>query len=117
MLNLRTKLFAMILLISGVLLLAGCPPRERISKIDQYPGRYAGREVTVAGRVVNSYGAMGTGVYQLDDGTGKIWVFSERYGVPGREAKLAVTGRIEEGFNFGGRNFALVLRETRRPHY
>jgi hypothetical protein len=117
LLNLRTKLLAIMVLISGVLLLAGCPPRERISRINEYPGRFAGREVTVAGRVTNSYGAMGTGVYQLDDGTGKIWVFSERYGVPGREARIAVTGLIEQGFNFGGRNFALVLRETRRPHY
>jgi len=40
----------------------------------------------------------------------------ERYGVPGREAKLAVTGRIEQGFSFGGRSFATILRETERRH-
>jgi len=43
-----------------------------------------------------------------------MWVYSQRFGVPGRDARLAVAGYIEQGFSFGGRNFATVLRETRR---
>ena len=34
----------------------------------------------------------------------------------GGGAKVAVTGRIEEGFSVGGRNFATILRETERRH-
>jgi len=112
----RSKVLCMFLLGVGIALLAGCPPRESIAKINQDPGRFAGKEISIAGRVTDSFGAMGTGVFQLDDGTGTMWVFSKRYGVPGSGAKLAVTGVIEQGFAFGGRNFATILRETERRH-
>ena len=110
----RTAIFWVPALLVAVLLLAGCPPRESIAKINRDPGRYAGKEVTVAGRVVNSFGAIGTGVFQIDDGTGTMWVFSDHYGIPGADAKIAVTGTVQQGFAFGGHNFATVLRETRR---
>ena len=51
------------------LALTGCPERIRIGDIERDPGRYYNREVTVAGRVVRSYGAAGAGVYEVDDGT------------------------------------------------
>ncbi len=110
------KYLATALLVVGTILLAACPQRTTIARIDRDPGRFAGKEVTIAGHVRNSYGAMGTGVFELEDETGHMWVFSERYGIPGRDARLAVTGRIEQGFSFGGRNFAVVLRETERRH-
>jgi hypothetical protein len=113
-LRVQRKFVAILLVTAGMLLLAACPPRVRVADINHDPGRFAGREVTVAGRVVNSFGAMGTGAFEIEDETGKLWVFSERYGIPGRDARIAVTGRIEQGFSFGGRNFATVLRETRR---
>jgi hypothetical protein len=116
MFAMRSKLFAAALLVAGTLLLAGCPERTTIEHINRSPGHYAGKEVTIAGRVSNSYGALGTGVFELQDETGRMWVFSERYGVPGRDARIAVTGTIQQGFTFGGRNFAVVLRETRRMH-
>ena len=116
MLKMQSKVLATVLLVMGALILAGCPTRTTIEKINRDPGRYAGKEVTIAGRVTNSFGALGTGVFEVEDGTGRMWVFSERYGVPGREAKLAVTGRIEQGFSFGGRSFATILRETERRH-
>jgi len=115
-LKLRTKLIFLLLTILGSLLLAGCPPRESIARITQDPARFANREISIAGRVTNSFGAMGSGVFEIDDGTGRMWVFSERYGVPARDLQLAVTGRIEQGFSFGGRNFAVILRETQRRH-
>lgn len=103
-------------IVATVVILAACPPRESIAKINHDPGRFAGKEITLAGRVTNSFGAMGSGVFQVDDGTGTMWVFTDRFGIPGREAKVAVTGRIEEGFSFHGRNYAVVLRETQRRH-
>lgn len=112
----RAKAFSVLLVSLAALLLAGCPPRESIAKINQDPGRFAGKEISIAGRVTDSFGALGTGVFQIDDGTGTMWVFSERYGVPGNGANLAVTGRIQQGFAFGGRNFATILRETERRH-
>jgi len=98
----------------GILLLAGCPPRESIAKINRDPGRFMGREVTIAGRVVDSYGAMGRGAFLLDDRTGSMWVLAGHYGVPGAGAKVAVSGYVEQGFTMGGRNFATILRESER---
>jgi len=116
MLTIRTRVVPALMIAMASLLLAGCPPRVSIAKLNRDPGRYAGREVTVAGRVVDSYGALGRGVFQVDDGTGTIWVLAGQYGVPGAGAKLAVTGHVEQGFSLGGRNFATILRETERRH-
>ena len=104
----------MLALAFGVLLLAGCPPRESIARINRDPGRFAGREITIAGRVVDSYGAMGRGAFLLDDRTGSMWVLAGHYGVPGAGAKVAVTGYVEQGFTMAGRNFATILRESER---
>jgi hypothetical protein len=114
--RLFSRLSLALLLIFGTLLLAACPTRTSIGRITRDPGRYAGREVAIGGRVSNSFGALGTGVYQVDDGTGQIWVYSQRYGVPGNGAKVGVRGTVSQGFSFGGRSFAVVLRETERRH-
>ena len=112
----RFKLVSILMVGLAAILLAGCPPRERIAKIDRAPGRFAGRDITIAGRVTDSYGAMGTGVFQVDDGTGTMWVFSKRQGIPGGGVKVAVSGHVQQGFAFGGRNFAVILIESERRH-
>ena len=116
MLKMRTRMLSAVLIGLCTLLLAGCPQRTTIANINRDPGRYAGKEVTIAGQVSSSFGALGSGVFQLDDGTGRMWVFSQNYGVPGNGSKVAVTGQIAQGFNFGGRNFATILKETKRRH-
>ena len=116
MVRLFSKLSLTLLLIAGMLVLAACPTRTNIEKILRDPGRYAGREVAIGGHVSNSFGALGTGVYQVDDGTGQIWVYSQGYGVPGNGARVGVRGTVSQGFSFGGRSFAVVLRETERRH-
>lgn len=114
--SIQNRVLCVLLLSFAGLLLVGCPRRESIAKINQDPGRFSGKEISIAGRVTDSFGAMGSGVFQIDDDTGTMWVFSERFGVPASGAKLAVVGRIEQGFAFGGRNFAIILRETERRH-
>jgi hypothetical protein len=110
--RISTRALSVVVVSLTVVFLAGCPPRESIARINQDPARYAGKEITIAGRVTDSFGALGSGIFQIDDGTGTMWVFSEKYGVPGNGANLAVTGRIQQGFAFGGRNVATILRET-----
>jgi hypothetical protein len=104
------------LLVCTVLVLAGCPPSTSISKITRDPGRYTGKEVTIAGRVTDSYGALGRGMYQVNDGTGTMWVYSDGFGVPSNGLKVAVTGRVQQGFSFGARSFATILSETKARH-
>lgn len=114
--KLRIKVVSVCLLAVGCLLLAACPPRESIAKINRDPGRYAGKEISIAGRVTSSFGGLGSGIFQIDDGTGTMWVLSGHYGVPAEGAKLAVIGHIKQGFTFGGRGFGTILAETERRH-
>jgi hypothetical protein len=110
------RLSLTLLVVAGSLILAACPTRTSIERINRDPGRYVGKEVAIAGHVTTSFGALGTGVFEVDDGTGRMWVFSERYGVPGNGARVGIRGRIEQGFSFGGRSFATIMRETERRH-
>ncbi len=114
--RLRSRFLLTLLVIVGTLVLAACPTRTSIERINRDPGRYAGREVAIGGRVSNSFGLLGSGVYQVDDGTGQMWVFSQRYGVPSNGAKVGVRGTISQGFSFGGRSFAVIMKETERRH-
>jgi hypothetical protein len=56
---------------------------------------------------------MGRGAYELDDGTGRIWVATTR-GVPAKEARVGVKGQVHSGLNIGGRAFGTILEETER---
>jgi hypothetical protein len=99
--------------IAVTILTTACPNRESISKVLGDPGRYRNKEVAIAGRVTDSFGLLGNGAYELDDGTGKIWVITRR-GVPSRGAEVGVKGNVHNGFNFSGRSFGTVLEESDR---
>ena len=110
------RLMAVTGLVSVTIFLAACPARRSIESINRDPARFHDHEVTIAGRVVNSFDVMGVAAFEIDDGTGRLWVYSNKFGVPGNESKVAVTGTIQQGFSLGGRNFAMILRET-HPHH
>ena len=96
------------------LLLTACDT-QKIGDITADPGRFQGKEVSVAGKVTNvSVGALNTGFYQIDDGTGKLYVLSESRGAPTQGANVGVKGTIMPTFTFLGRNYATVLRESAR---
>lgn len=100
-------------LLTGTLLLAACPSQTNISSINGNPDRYRGKEVGITGTVTNSFGAMGAGAFEIDDGTGRIWVAS-RQGVPSSGARVGVRGNVRTGFTFAGRSFGTVIEETDR---
>lgn len=109
----RTKILLPVLLAS-VFCLTACPSRTDIAKINSDPDRYRNKEVGIAGRVTESYGVpLLGGAYELDDGTGKIWVIS-RSGSPTRGAEVGARGRVQSGVTFGARNFGTVLIESER---
>jgi hypothetical protein len=96
------------------LLLAACD-RLKIGDINADPGRFQNKEVSVAGQVTSlSIGALNTGLYEIDDGTGKLFVLSSSRGAPSKGAYVGVKGTIMPTFTFLGKNYATVLRETDR---
>jgi hypothetical protein len=94
-------------------ILAGCE-RTKIGDITADPGRFMNKEVSVAGEVTQSVGLLGKGMYQVDDGTGRLWVLANGRGVPSRGAKVGVKGRVTPTVTFMGINYATVMRETDR---
>jgi hypothetical protein len=100
-------------LLTGTLLLTACPSQTNIAKINRDPGHYRNKEVGIAGRVTDSYGVLGAGAYEIDDGTGRMWVATRR-GVPSRGSHVGAKGYIHSGFSFAGRSFGTVLEETDR---
>jgi hypothetical protein len=102
-----------ILIVTGMILfLPGCEQRK-ISRILVDPHRYTTQEVGVVGKVVRSYSVLGHGAYEVDDGTGTLWVVSKT-GVPREGTRVAVKGTIRDGFNLGELGPILKLPEAAR---
>ena len=110
----RKRLSLLVAVATCVLLLSACK-RTTIAEITEDPGRFEGKEVNVAGRVTSvSLGALGMGFYQIDDGTGKLYVLSEKHGAPTEGANVGVRGTVLPSFTFLGKNYATVLKESDR---
>ena len=103
----KTKIVAATALALGFV--SGCAS-VTIARINADPSRYYNRTVRVDGRVVTSVGLLGTGGYQLDDGTGTIYVVSQT-GVPSSGSRVAVTGRVMGGAQILGRTVGTAIRE------
>lgn len=90
--------YALILpIIVGALITAGCEQKS-INQIKAEPSRYSHREVAIVGQVVQSMSVLGRGAYEVDDGTGRLWVISHA-GVPRKGARVIVKGTIRDAFN------------------
>ena len=89
----------LVVVVLWALAMSGCEQRS-INEIKADPSRYANREVSIVGTVARSYSVLGRGAYEIEDGTGKLWVVSER-GVPREGAKIVVKGKIVDGFSLG----------------
>ncbi len=110
---LTKKLTLISVVLAATFVLTACPSQTTISKINADPGRYRNKEVGIVGTVTDSYGVLGQGAYEIDDGTGRLWVVTRR-GVPTKGSRVGAKGRVYTGFNFGGRSFGTVLEETDR---
>jgi hypothetical protein len=101
-------------ILAGVFTFAACPSRTTIGKINADPQRYFDKEVGIAGTVVDSYGVPFVGgAYEIDDGSGKIWVVTER-GTPSKGSRVGVKGHVVSGPVVKGRTFGTAIRESDR---
>jgi hypothetical protein len=110
--NVKRALYFIQILVLGLSLVA-CE-QARISQINADPGRYTNKEVAVIGHVTQSIGAFGKGIYQVDDGSGRLWVVANIRGVPSKGAKVGVKGYVRPTITFLGVNYATVMEETGR---
>jgi hypothetical protein len=96
--SIRVPRVALALLLGAAL--SACASSTSINRILAEPQRYANRDVRVTGRVLTSASVLGRGAYQIDDGSGTLWVVSER-GVPRKGARVRVTGKVRDAFDLG----------------
>src|SRR5438105_15859121 len=94
---------------AAVFLLSACGS-VKIGRINSDPSRYYNRTVHIDGRVVNSVGILGTGGYQLEDETGKIYVLSQT-GVPSSGSQVSVTGNVIGGAQIQGCSLVTAIRD------
>lgn len=87
--------------------------KKSINEVNADPSRYRNKKISIVGTVTDSYGVLGQGAYEVDDGTGRMWVIAERT-VPSRGARVEAKGRLITGFVFRGRNMGTVLQESDR---
>jgi len=107
----RLCYFAAVVIVAFALV--GCE-KVRIGQINADPGRFMGKEVGVVGTVTQSIGALGRGIYQVDDGSGRLWVLALNGGVPSKGARVGVKGHLTQSVTFLGINYATVLQENGR---
>ncbi len=106
------RLFRAVLILA-VSCLVGCSTHTSIADINRDPAHFAGKEITISGQASDSFGGFGNGVFQVNDGSGSIWVMSQNFGLPGNGSKVSVTGQVQQGFSFGGRNYGIIFRQTK----
>ena len=99
----------LLLTLLAAVVLAGCGA-TKIGRINADPTRFQNRPVKVTGTVVNSVGLLGTGGYQIQDDTGKIYVISST-GVPSKGSRVTVSGRVMSGATVLGRSVGTAIRE------
>jgi hypothetical protein len=92
------KRYTLIALIIVAALFAAACEQKSINQIKAEPNRYSNREVAIVGQVTQSMSLLGRGAYEVDDGTGRLWVVS-RAGVPRKGARVIVKGTIRDAFN------------------
>ena len=103
-----------VLLIIFVFALSGCFSVS-ISDIKDKPQKYSGKQVLIRGEVTETLSIpfVQEGIYQINDGTGKIWVISQAH-VPSRGEDVTVKGEVKTGFTVADRTFGTVIAEEKK---
>lgn len=102
-------LFVLILLI----MLIQCAASVRIGDIKNTPSRYHNKKVTIGGTIDETITLpiLGIAVFQLNDGTGTIWVKPKEM-TREKGDRVRVTGEIKVGITISGKSFGLILIES-----
>ena len=115
----RMIVFLMGLLFTVAFTSAALAGDKSIADLESNPSKYQNKTVKIKGIVRDADGVdipilgISGGCYKIDDGTGSIWVCTER-GVPTKGAELKVKGVLQTGAVIKGRNYGLIIVEKDR---
>jgi hypothetical protein len=110
--------FALLVFVPALLAVSGCDKHtDKVSSILNDPNSFNGKEVQVAGRVTRSLdpsgGLLNIGAYQVDDGSGKIWVVTHT-GAPSVGTEIGVKAHVRNDFRGSDLIGTVVLNEDER---
>lgn len=83
-----------------------------IQAITTTPEQYRDQTVTLRGKVTNQIGILGTGAYEIQDNSGRVWVVTQA-GLPTTETQVFVQGSPQEGLSIAGRSLGVTVVETK----
>jgi len=99
----------------GIMVMAAGCTGVKISDIHETPSQYEGKEVSISGTVSETFwlGILSSGAYQIDDGSGTIWVVTNQE-PPEKGAKASTKGTVSTAVKIGDRSLGTVITETDR---
>ena len=96
--------------ITLILILVNSCSSTKILNIKNNVEKFKDQKVTLNGEVTETLSIpfVRTGVYQLDDGSDRIWVLSAK-NIPERGNQVMVTGTVTVGVELGGKRFGVII--------
>lgn len=107
--------FLWLLTIATLLVISGCKGTTPIKILVDDPGLSNGKQVQVAGVVTKSPAIPGPDAYEIDDGTGKVFVLSKEHGTPPVGTKVVVKGVFYAALSSKTQTFAAVVEGMELP--
>lgn len=109
----RTSILC-VLILTAVLAAAACTGfgATRIGKILDDPRHYHGRDVTIAGEVVDSLNLLVVKAYTVRDRTGEILVVTKG-AVPREGVAVRVEGRVNQAFAIADKSLVVLIEADR----
>jgi hypothetical protein len=112
-------LFRLVLLAALALILltaAGCNSSiTKIGDVQANSDNYDGKTITVKGTVGDTVwlATLAKGTYQIGDGSGTIWVFSNEP-PPQKGLNVTTEGTVKAAFSLANHAYGTIINETKR---
>ena len=106
--------FPRLLTIATLLVISGCKSTTPIKTLLDDPGLNNGKQVQIAGEVTKSPAIPGPDAFEVDDGTGKLFVLSKEHGTPREGTKVVVKGVFYAAISSKTQTFAAIVEAERR---
>lgn len=98
----------------GLLLLTACSSSKPIKQLLDNAFSFDTRTVRIEGEVKQAVEALGTGVYQVDDGTGSLAVWTHTgKSMPRIGARINVEGEFRSAFPLGTQTVPVLMEQQR----
>ena len=106
--------FPWLLTIATLLFISGCKGTTPIKTLLDDPELNNGKQVQIAGEVTKSPAIPGPDAFEVDDGTGKVFVLSKEHGTPREGTKVVVKGIFYAAISSKTQTFAAVMETVSR---